>query len=205
MTVTVKGANVQLCHSRTLFVRRLRARPSMVFDAHGRAFAFFKGACTRGIYHNMGCDAITRDPKSGRYKRPDDYVVPRACSEEFSQSWHSFAATELARPLAIIAGRFHASITAARQWHSRRHCPVEQVTPVRSLHPSRNPSIRGPQCPDNVTMSSLETKLENVEQSPRPAGRKSTIVKRDERSREAGVVRVSPILSSMTCASRLSL
>jgi transposase len=24
-----------------------------VFDAHVRAFAFFKGACTRGIYDNM--------------------------------------------------------------------------------------------------------------------------------------------------------
>ena len=25
----------------------------MVFDAHNRAFAFFKGSCTRGIYDNM--------------------------------------------------------------------------------------------------------------------------------------------------------
>ena len=25
----------------------------MVFDAHDRAFAFFGGACTRGIYDNM--------------------------------------------------------------------------------------------------------------------------------------------------------
>jgi transposase len=25
----------------------------MVFDAHDRGFAFFKGACTRGIYDNM--------------------------------------------------------------------------------------------------------------------------------------------------------
>ncbi len=24
----------------------------MVFDAHGRAFAFFRGACARGIYDN---------------------------------------------------------------------------------------------------------------------------------------------------------
>ncbi len=32
----------------------------MVFDAHDRAFAFFKGACTRGIYDNMktAVDAI---------------------------------------------------------------------------------------------------------------------------------------------------
>jgi transposase len=25
----------------------------MVFDAHDRAFAFLRGACTRGIYDNM--------------------------------------------------------------------------------------------------------------------------------------------------------
>ena len=25
----------------------------MVFDAHDRAFAFFKGACGRGVYDNM--------------------------------------------------------------------------------------------------------------------------------------------------------
>ena len=28
-------------------------RPLRFFDAHDRAFAFFKGACTRGIYGNM--------------------------------------------------------------------------------------------------------------------------------------------------------
>ena len=26
---------------------------SSVFDAHDRAFAFFRGTCTRGIYDNM--------------------------------------------------------------------------------------------------------------------------------------------------------
>jgi hypothetical protein len=40
-TVTVKVAHVRLSHSR------------MVFDAHVRAFAFFKGTCTRGIYDNL--------------------------------------------------------------------------------------------------------------------------------------------------------
>jgi hypothetical protein len=30
-----------------------RQTQEMVFDAHNRAFAFFKGACTRGIYDNM--------------------------------------------------------------------------------------------------------------------------------------------------------
>src|SRR5438093_2594398 len=53
-TVTVKVAHVRLCHSRMLFVRAYpRETQEMAFDAHNRAFAFFKGACTRGIYDNM--------------------------------------------------------------------------------------------------------------------------------------------------------
>jgi transposase len=54
VTVAVKVAHVRLCHSRMLFVRAYpRESQEMVFDAHDRAFAFFKGACTRGIYDNM--------------------------------------------------------------------------------------------------------------------------------------------------------
>jgi len=53
-TVTVKVAHVRLCHSRMLFVRAYpRETQEMVFDAHDRAFAFFRGACQRGIYDNM--------------------------------------------------------------------------------------------------------------------------------------------------------
>jgi len=53
-TVAVKVAHVRLCHSRMLFVRAYpRETQEMVFDAHDRAFAFFKGTCTRGIYDNM--------------------------------------------------------------------------------------------------------------------------------------------------------
>ncbi len=53
-TTKVKVAHVRLCHSRMLFVRAYpRESQEMVFDAHDRAFAFFKGACTRGIYDNM--------------------------------------------------------------------------------------------------------------------------------------------------------
>jgi transposase len=54
VTVTLKVAHVRLCHSRMFFVRAYpRETQEMVFDAHDRAFAFFKGACTRGIYDNM--------------------------------------------------------------------------------------------------------------------------------------------------------
>ena len=45
---------MRLCHSRMPFVRAYpRESQEMVFDAHDRAFAFFKGACQRGIYDNM--------------------------------------------------------------------------------------------------------------------------------------------------------
>ncbi len=60
-TVTVKVAHVRLCHSRMLFVRAYpRETQEMVFDAHDKAFAFFGGACERGIYDNMktAVDAI---------------------------------------------------------------------------------------------------------------------------------------------------
>lgn len=54
VTTTVKVAHMRLCHSRMLFVRAYpRETQEMVFDAHDRAFAFFKGACARGIYDNM--------------------------------------------------------------------------------------------------------------------------------------------------------
>jgi transposase len=61
VTVTVKVAHMRLCHSRMMFFRAYpRETQEMVFDAHERAFGFFKGACTRGIYDNMktAVDAI---------------------------------------------------------------------------------------------------------------------------------------------------
>ena len=54
VTMVVKAAHMRLCRSRMPFVRVYpRESQEMVFDAHDRAFAFFKGACTRGIYDNM--------------------------------------------------------------------------------------------------------------------------------------------------------
>ena len=50
----VVNAHRRLCHSRMPFVRVYsRESQEMVFDAHLSAFAFFKGACARGIYDNM--------------------------------------------------------------------------------------------------------------------------------------------------------
>ena len=50
----VKVAHVRLCASRAVYVRAYpRETQEMVFDAHQRAFAFFGGVPTRGIYDNM--------------------------------------------------------------------------------------------------------------------------------------------------------
>jgi transposase len=54
VTTKIKVAHIRLCCSRMAFVRAYpRESQEMVFDAHARAFEFFKGACTRGIYDNM--------------------------------------------------------------------------------------------------------------------------------------------------------
>ena len=61
VTVEVKVAHMRLCHSRMPFVRAYpRESQEMVFDAHDKAFRFFKGQCVRGIYDNMktAVDAI---------------------------------------------------------------------------------------------------------------------------------------------------
>jgi transposase len=54
VTTKVKVAQVRLCHSRMPFVRAYpRESQEMVFDAHEKAFQFYKGSCQRGIYDNM--------------------------------------------------------------------------------------------------------------------------------------------------------
>ncbi|HEV7386693.1 MAG TPA: IS21 family transposase [Phenylobacterium sp.] len=87
-TTTVKVAHLRLCHSRMLFVRAYpRESQEMVFDAHDRGFAFFRGACTRGIYDNMktAVDAVFVG-KERRFNRrflqmcAHHLVEPTACT-----------------------------------------------------------------------------------------------------------------------------
>src|ERR1700674_2908778 len=76
-TVAVKVAHVRLCRSRMLFVRACpRETREMVFDAHNRAFAFFKGTCTRGICDNM--KTAVESVLIGRDRR-DNRRFPRMC------------------------------------------------------------------------------------------------------------------------------
>jgi transposase len=84
----VKVAHLRLCHSRMRFlVAYPRETREMVFDAHDRAFAFFGGACARGIYDNMptAVDAVFVG-KERRFNRGFErlcshhLVEPTACT-----------------------------------------------------------------------------------------------------------------------------
>lgn len=51
---TVKVAHFRLCYSRLSFlIAYTRETQEMLFDAHDKAFIFFKGLPYRGIYDNM--------------------------------------------------------------------------------------------------------------------------------------------------------
>jgi transposase len=84
VTVTVKVAHMRLCHSRMFFVRAYpRETQEMVFDAHDRAFAFFRGTCTRGIYDNLWTPPAQGDLLDRR-RRMHESIRPVA---ERSRSW----------------------------------------------------------------------------------------------------------------------
>lgn len=54
MPATVKVAHIRLCYSRLFIcIAYPRETQEMVFDAHTKAFEFFGGGCTKGIYDNM--------------------------------------------------------------------------------------------------------------------------------------------------------
>lgn len=87
VTVTVKVAHLRLCHSQMMFARAyMRESQEMVFDAHDRAFAFLKGACTRGIYDNKTAVEAIFSGKERQYNRRflqmcSHYLVqPVACT-----------------------------------------------------------------------------------------------------------------------------
>jgi len=88
VTVRIKVAHFRLCHSRMRFLAAYpRETQEMVFDAHDRAFAFFGGGCTRGIYDNMSTavDAVLVGKErrfNRRFERMCSHhlVEPTACS-----------------------------------------------------------------------------------------------------------------------------
>lgn len=109
VTNVVKVAQIRLCHSRMPFVRAYpREAQEMVFDAHDRAFAFFRGACARGIYDNMrtAVDAVFVGKERAFNRRflqmTSHYLVePTACTP--SAGWEK---GQVENQVATVRGRF---------------------------------------------------------------------------------------------------
>ena len=141
-TVTVKVAHLRLCHSRMLFVRAYpRETQEMVFDAHDRAFAFFRGACTRGIYDNMktAVDAILVGRERAYNRRflqmcSHHLVEPVACTP--GSGWEK---GQVENQVGLVRERFFAPRVRARSYdelnaflldrcvaHARAHRHPEQ-------------------------------------------------------------------------------
>ena len=55
-----------------------RGAQGVVFEAHGGAFALFKGACRRGIYDTMksAVETILVDEQTTRHSRLLGFVLP---------------------------------------------------------------------------------------------------------------------------------
>ena len=141
-TVTVKVAHLRLCHSRMLFVRAYpRETQEMVSDAHDRAFAFFRGACTRGIYDNMktAVDAILVGRERAYNRRflqmcSHHLVEPVACTP--GSGWEK---GQVENQVGLVRERFFAPRVRARSYdelnaflldrcvaHARAHRHPEQ-------------------------------------------------------------------------------
>ena len=147
MTVIVKVAHVRLCHSRMLFVRAYpRETQEMVFDAHDQAFAFFKGACTRGIYDNMKTAVETIFAGKDRlYNRrflqmcSHFLVDPIACTP--ASGWEK---GQVENQVGLVRERFFTG-AAARRAQARRAPPPGPVGhrpcpgPIPALAPRCSP------------------------------------------------------------------
>ena len=110
-TTQVKIAHFRLSYSRMPFlIAYPREKQEMVFDAHDRAFAFFGGACVRGIYDNMptAVDAVLvgKDRRfNKKFERMCSHhlVEPVACSP--AAGWEK---GQVENQVKISRGRFFA-------------------------------------------------------------------------------------------------
>ena len=142
-TTTVKVAHVRLCHSRMLFVRAYpRETQEMVFDAHDRAFAFFKGACTRGIYDNMKTAVETifvgRERAYNRrfLQMCSHYLVdPVACTP--ASGWEK---GQVENQVGLVRERFFAPRVRAKSYEELNAWLLDQCIAYARAH--RHPEVR---------------------------------------------------------------
>ncbi len=142
-TVTIKVAHVRLCHSRMLFVRAYpRETQEMVFDAHDRAFAFFKGACRRGIYDNMktAVDAIFVGRERAYNRRFQQmcshYLVePVACTP--SAGWEK---GQVENQVGLVRERFFSPRLRVKSFDELNDILLERCIAYARAHP--HPELR---------------------------------------------------------------
>src|SRR3954469_15483921 len=137
-TVTVKVAHVRLCHSRMLFVRAYpRETQEMVFDAHDRAFAFFRGACARGIYDNMktAVDAIFVGRERAYNRRflqmCSHYLVePAACTP--ASGWEK---GQVENQVGLVRERFFTPRVRVKSYEELNAWLLDQAVAYAKAHP----------------------------------------------------------------------
>jgi transposase len=138
VTTTVKVAHVRLCHSRMMFVRAYpRETQEMVFDAHERAFAFFKGACTRGIYDNMktAVDTIFAG-KNRQYNRrflqmcAHHLVEPVACTP--ASGWEK---GQVENQVGLVRERFFTPRLKFKSYDEMNAWLIDKIIAYAKMHP----------------------------------------------------------------------
>jgi transposase len=157
-TVTVKVAHARLCHSRMMFCRAYpRETQEMVFDAHERAFAFFKGACTRGIYDNMktAVDTIFVG-KDRQYNRrflqmcSHHLVDPVACTP--ASGWEK---GQVENQVGLIRERFFTPRLRVKTYDELNAWLIDKCVAYAKVHPH-------PERPDQTVWEVFEEERPNL-------------------------------------------
>jgi transposase len=152
-TVTVKVAHVRLCHSRMLFPRACpREMREMVFDAHDRAFAFLRGACTRGIYDDMktAVDAVIVDKERAYNRRflqmsGHCLVEPVGCTP--ASGWEK---GQVENQVGLVRDRFFSPRLRVKSYEELNSWLLDQCIAYAKAH--RHPEFR-----DQTVWEAFET------------------------------------------------
>jgi transposase len=153
VTTTVKVAHVRLCHSRMPFVRAYpRETQEMVFDAHEKAFGFFRGACQRGIYDNMrtAVDAVFVGPERAFNRRFQQmcshyFVEPTACTP--ASGWEK---GQVESQVNVVRERFFKPRLRFSNMAEMNAWLLEQCVADARSHPH-------PECHDRMVWDMFET------------------------------------------------
>ncbi len=158
ITVAVKVAHVRLCHSRMFFVRAYpRESQEMVFDAHDKAFAFFKGVCTRGIYDNMktAVDAVFTG-KDRRFNRRfaqmcGHYLLePTACTP--ASGWEK---GQVENQVGLVRERFFTPRLRMKSYDELNGWLLDKCIAYAKIH-------RHPELPDRTIWDCFEDERPNL-------------------------------------------